>query len=181
MATLELFYNSPDRTYHNLTHIHSCLAEFEAVRSLAENAVAMKIAIWFHDVIYDTHAHDNEERSADFAREALQKLGADEAFVNNVVELILATKHNQPVSGDAALLVDIDLAILGKPTDEFDRYDTAIRQEYHWVSEEAYRAGRSKVLQSFLDRPSIYQTDHFRTQYEAQARINLARAIRRLI
>ena len=94
-----------------------------------------------------------------------------------MVDLILATKHNRPVSGDAALLVDIDLAILGKPADEFDRYDAAIRQEYAWVSEEAYRAGRSKVLQSFLDRTTIYQTEFFRNLYEAQARTNLQRVL----
>ena len=60
-------YSSPDRAYHNLAHIQACLSEFEAVRSLASNPTAMQTAIWFHDVIYDTHAHDNEERSADFA------------------------------------------------------------------------------------------------------------------
>ncbi len=177
---LSPIYTSPDRAYHNLAHIQACLAEFEAVRSLASNPTAMQTAIWFHDVIYDTHAHDNEERSADFAREQLQLAGADEALINTVVELILATKHNQPVSGDAALLVDIDLAILGKPADEFDRYDAAIRQEYAWVSEEAYRAGRSKVLQSFLDRETIYQTEFFRNRYEVQARLNLQQALLRL-
>jgi predicted metal-dependent HD superfamily phosphohydrolase len=173
-------YSSPDRAYHNLAHIQACLAEFEVVRSLASNPIAMQTAICFHDVIYDTHAHDNEERSADFAREQLQASGADETFINTVVELILATKHNQPVSGDAALLVDIDLAILGKPADEFARYDAAIRQEYAWVSEEAYRAGRSKVLQSFLDRETIYQTEFFRNRYEVQARLNLQQALLRL-
>lgn len=173
-------YSSPDRAYHNLAHIQACLTEFEAVRSLANDPIAMQTAIYFHDVVYDTHAHDNEERSADFAREQLQKSGADETLISTVVELILATKHNQPVSGDAALLVDIDLAILGKPADEFDRYDAAIRQEYAWVSEEAYRAGRSKILQSFLDRPSIYQTDYFRNQYEVHARLNLQHALLRL-
>ena len=173
-------YSSPDRAYHNLAHIQACLAEFEVVRTLASNPIAMQTAICFHDVIYDTHAHDNEERSADFAREQLQLAGADETLISTVVELILATKHNQPVSGDAALLVDIDLAILGKPADEFARYDTAIRQEYAWVSEEAYRAGRSKVLQSFLDRETIYQTEFFRNRYEVQARLNLQQALLRL-
>ena len=72
------------------------------------------------------------------------------------------------------------VAILGKPADEFARYDAAIRQEYAWVSAEAYRAGRSKVLQSFLDRDRIYQTEFFRNRYEEKARENLQRVIKRL-
>jgi len=40
-----------------------------------------------------------------------------------------------------------------------------------------YRMKRRSVLQSFLARPTIYSTDHFRARYEAQARINLAGAV----
>ncbi|MFN8441495.1 MAG: hypothetical protein U0175_12020 [Caldilineaceae bacterium] len=173
-------YSTPDRAYHNLAHIEACLTEFEAVKSLASDPVALQAAIWFHDVIYDPRSHDNEERSADFAAEQLRSLGMDEAQLEQVKQLILATKHDRSVIGDATMLVDIDLSILGKPAEEFDRYDAAIRQEYQWVAEDAYRVGRAKVLQKFLDRPSIYQTDYFRIRYEAQARINLQRAIKQL-
>ena len=177
---LRALYSSPTLTYHNLAHIQACLTEFEMVKSLANDPVTLHAAIWFHDVIYDPRAHDNEERSADFAAEQLRSLGLDEVQIEQVKALILATKHDRPVTGDAALLVDIDLAILGKAADEFDRYDAAIRQEYSWVAEDAYRIGRTQVLQKFLDRPSIYQTDHFRSRYEAQARANLQRAIAKL-
>lgn len=173
-------YSTPERAYHNLAHIQACLTEFEAVKSLASDPIALQAAIWFHDVIYDPQAHDNEERSADFAAEQLRSLGLDEAQIEQVKNLILATKHDRPVRGDAALLVDIDLSILGKPAEEFDRYDAAIRQEYSWVAEDAYRTGRTQVLQKFLDRPSIYQTEHFFSRYEAQARANLQRAIAKL-
>ena len=37
----------------------------------------------------------------------------------------------------------------------------AVFFEYAWVTESAFRAGRSKVLQSFLDRTRIYTTDYF--------------------
>lgn len=173
-------YSTPERAYHNLAHIQACLTEFEGVKSLASDPIALQAAIWFHDVVYDPRAHDNEERSADFAAEELRSLGLDEAQIERVKDLILATKHDRPVGGDAALLVDIDLSILGKPADEFDRYDAAIRQEYSWVAEEAYREGRTQVLQRFLDRPSIYQTEYFRDCYELPARANLTRAIAKL-
>ncbi len=172
-------YTTPPRAYHNLDHIEVCLTEFEMVKALAAAPIAIELAIWFHDVIYNPQAHDNEERSADFATEKLAGLGVADSLIHEVRHLILATKHNAEVTGDAALLTDIDLAILGKPDDEFDRYDAAIRQEYSWVPDDLYRVGRSRVLQGFLNRPSIYQTEFFGNRYEVQARINLQRAIER--
>lgn len=57
-------YSDAARAYHNLNHIADCLALFDEHRHLATNPVSMEFAIWFHDVVYDTHASDNEERSA---------------------------------------------------------------------------------------------------------------------
>lgn len=175
-------YSNPPRAYHTLDHIEQCLLELEGVPAnlSIDNPAALEAAIWFHDAIYDPQAHDNEERSADFAAEKLGELGVADLMIAEVRRLILATKHDQPVSGDVALIVDIDLAILGKPPDEFDHYDTAIRLEYSWVPDDLYRVGRSRVLQGFLDRPTIYQTEYFRNRYEAPARLNLQRAIARL-
>ena len=75
---------------------------------------------------------------------------------------------------------DIDLAILGQSPDLFGAYDRGIREEYSWVPEDDYRKGRIAVLQSFLERKSIYSTDYFRSEYEEKARKNLCRAILRL-
>ncbi len=61
---LASLYSQPHRYYHNLHHIAECLAEFDSVRHLASQPVAVELAIWFHDAIYDTRAQDNEERSA---------------------------------------------------------------------------------------------------------------------
>jgi predicted metal-dependent HD superfamily phosphohydrolase len=48
-----------------------------------------------------------------------------------VRDLILATRHDvSPPAGDAALLVDVDLAILGSPVERFDEYEHQVRQEY---------------------------------------------------
>jgi predicted metal-dependent HD superfamily phosphohydrolase len=50
-----------------------------------------------------------------------------------VRDLILATRHDvSPPGGDAALLVDVDLAILGSPAERFDEYERQVRQEYSW-------------------------------------------------
>ena len=79
--------------------------------------------------------------------------------------------------GPGCALLDADLAILGAASDEYDRYAAAIRREYAWVDENAYRAGRSQVLQGFLHRPCIFHTADWAARAENPARCNLQREI----
>ena len=80
---------------------------------------------------YDSHRSDNEDASARLAAAALAQLGVPGQTVHDVTELILATRHRAvPSDPDSALLVDIDLAILGQAADVFDAYEEAIRVEY---------------------------------------------------
>ncbi len=174
-------YRQPQRAYHTLAHVQDCLLQFDQARDLAEHGDEVEMALWCHDVIYDPRAADNELQSTAWARQALQAGGISLEIVARVQSLILATQHHTPPDRlDAALVVDIDLSILGRAAAEFDRYDAAIRQEYQQVPEATYREARARVLESFLARPAIYQTPLFRDRYEAQARENLARAIRNL-
>jgi predicted metal-dependent HD superfamily phosphohydrolase len=139
------------------------------------------VALWFHDAVYDTQRSDNEERSAVWAREYLTARAVAHDAIDRIEAMILATRHTEHTApGDTALMVDIDLGILGQPVRVFDRYDAAIRREYAWVSDEAYRAGRRAVLASFLARTHIYCTDFFHARLETTARANLARALDRL-
>ncbi len=111
----------------------------------------------------------------------LRKAAVAEEAIVRVAALILVTQHHTlPDDPDAVLVVDIDLSILGRPVAEFDRYEAAIRQEYEWVPETAYRQARRQVLERFNARPMIYQTPFFQERYEAQARLNLARSIQHL-
>lgn len=174
-------YCEPHRAYHNLHHIGHCLAEFAPISNLTTTPKSVEAAIWFHDVVYDTHAHDNEEQSAAFAVGVLTQAGLDHTFVRTVKHLILATKHVGVISDpDAAMLVDIDLAILGAPRDHFARFERQIREEYSWVSKTDFVAGRTKILRQFFDRPKIYQTESFRLRYEDTARANISWAINQL-
>jgi predicted metal-dependent HD superfamily phosphohydrolase len=92
----------------------------------------------------------------------------------------LATRHFPDVSGDAALVADIDLCILGYPWERFAEYERQIRDEYSQVEEKEFITGRLLILDGFLRRPEIYHTKHFREKYEKAARANLARSIMRL-
>lgn len=178
IPALEAAYQAPGRHYHDLNHIKDCLRAFEAVHDQSDDPQSVELAIWFHDVVYDPTRHDNEERSAEAAARALSALNAPCDLIARVEKLILATKHaSAPDDTDAKLLVDVDLAILGRSAAEFDRYEAAIRREYAHVPDAAFAAGRAAVLRRFLERPSIYQISRFRERYEAMARENLLRSI----
>ncbi len=171
-------YGEPHRAYHNLAHIVAMLDELELVR---ESDPAIALAIWFHDAVYDPKAKDNEERSATLAKDSIERIGLPDPLGEQVSDLIMATRHAVvPVDRAAQLLVDLDLAILGQPEKEFDAYEAGIRREYDWVSQPDFCTGRSKILRSFLDRPSIYATELFRDMYEDVARKNVEQSIEQL-
>jgi pantetheine-phosphate adenylyltransferase len=180
-------YGESHRAYHTLEHVMNMLDELEKVKSLLVNKEAVEMAVWYHDVVYepDTKNHpkiaSNEARSAYRARLDMEKLGLSESLWMKVGELIMATAHKGQVTDpDAQFIADLDLAILGKPEKEFATYETGVREEYSFVPEEEFRAGRSRILRSFMDRPSVYYTKVFRDRYEDTARKNLARSIDRL-
>ena len=106
-------------------------------------------------------------------------------FASQVEQAILATRHGQanltqhssPLDATIALLLDIDLAILGSPTDRYEQYESQVRQEYAWVPAVAFRSGRATLLKGFHAADPLYQTGFFRQRYELRAKENLYNAI----
>jgi predicted metal-dependent HD superfamily phosphohydrolase len=175
---LSACYREPHRAYHTLRHIEHCLEEFEAVRGEARDPVAVELAIWYHDAVYDTHRRDNEERSAVLAEKLAASAGLGADVARHVGDLIRISTHRKPASEpDSRLFADVDLAILGQPPDVFSEYEANVRREYAWVREDEFRRLRALILETFLDRFSIYMTDPFRDKYEKQARTNLTASL----
>jgi len=173
-------YTEAHRAYHTPQHLQECFAEFQCVRHLCEHSGEVQFALWYHDAIYDTTASDNETRSAELADEVLREANAPVHIRQRIRNAIMATKHDAvPATQDACFVVDIDLCILGAATERFDEYERQIRLEYSWVPEAEFRNARSRVLKAFLQRDTIYLTEHFRSQYEEQARTNLERSLAR--
>jgi predicted metal-dependent HD superfamily phosphohydrolase len=180
-------YSAQGRAYHNLDHLAHCLAQFDAVRAQAADPVVAELAIWFHDSVYDPDRADNEQRSADWARSVLAFLGAEPGLIAAVQTIVLATRHVEvsdsddgPRVADAGLVADIDLSILGQPSEIFEAYERAIREEYRHVHDEGFRTARAGILSRLLERQRIYSTLAFRARYETSARANLRRSIARL-
>ncbi len=166
-------YSERSRYYHDGCHVSECLKILDAYHRLAHRPHEIEIAIWFHDAVYDTTRGDNEEKSAEWAQRYLCQENAPADGISRIVEMIRATKTHLAESTDVALMLDIDLAILGAETAVFEAYDRAIRKEYGWVPEAQYRQARAAVLKGFLDRRTIFKTVELQRAYEVQARKNL--------
>ncbi|WP_457417847.1 HD domain-containing protein [Roseateles sp. P5_E7] len=171
-------YAERHRAYHSQQHLAECLALFDELRHLAERPAEIEIALWFHDAIYDVHRHDNEVRSADWARDALLDAGAAVDAADRVEALVLATRHSAaPATPDEQLLVDIDLAILGAAPARFAEYEAQIGVEYAHVPPAVFNEKRGAILAGFLARPALYGTPALGARLEAAARANLQAAI----
>jgi len=168
-------YTAPARHYHNLTHIEDCLAALARVDDLsAAEREILSEAIWWHDVVYDATRSDNEELSAQLAEQHVR-----EDIRQEVGRLIRLTKTHDVQSDDrlGAILISIDLSILGAEPARYDAYAAAIRQEFIHVPDPDYRAGRARVLRHFAARPVIFPDAVFAARYDRQARKNLAREL----
>jgi predicted metal-dependent HD superfamily phosphohydrolase len=172
----------PGRAYHTLEHVAAMLETVSSFENELHDPIAVPLAVWFHDAVYDAKRGDNEEQSVAYAMAALKQGGALPALLPTLERLILATKTHHAAAGDTdcQILLDADLAVLGSSPEDYERYAQAIRQEYAWVSESDYRTGRKKVLESFLQRERLYQTQRLFDQLEQIARENLRREIEML-
>ncbi len=177
-ARLLRAWSSLGRHYHTVEHLAACLLEFDAARDLAQSPAEVELALWFHDAVYRAYRRDNERRSAEWAARFLAEHGAGTDVISNVRELVMATAHvSARLTGDAALVVDIDLSILGQQPTVYDEFERNVRREYWWVPKRRFVTARRGILQSLLARPSIYHWQLFRERYEATARANLRRAL----
>ncbi len=185
-ADLDRAYREPHRFYHTWEHVLACMEELAAARPLCRDQIAVELALWCHDAVYDPRAKDNESRSAAIAKAAAIRMGLGEAVAEEAEALVLLTTHEgsagegTPWAADARVVLDIDLAILGRPPREFAAYEAGIRAEYSFLPDQDYRKGRGQVLQSFVRRPRIYRTALFEERYGQQARVNIQESLDRL-
>lgn len=168
-------YSSRDRYYHTIKHIADILTTIDTLQAYPQDLAAVQFAAWFHDVVYDTQAQDNEERSAECADALLTRLGIYSSKITVIKSLIIHTKTHEAVPNDlnSRVLLDADLAILAVNPVQYQEYAKAIRQEYSWVSEIDYIKGRKQVLERFLRRRRIYFTPLMFEVCEQSAKDNL--------
>jgi len=142
------------RAYHNLRHLEAVLETYLLIADGLSTEVEslITLSLCYHDAVYNPRAKDNETLSADFSDRELALLRISDEDRAEIRRLILLTQHHTVESGDisGAIIVDADLAILQSSPTEYDRYALAIREEYAWVPDAEYRAGRTTVLEGLL-------------------------------
>jgi predicted metal-dependent HD superfamily phosphohydrolase len=172
-------WSEPHRKHHTVTHLHEML---DAIRALADAGMefdreAVELAAWFHDAVYEIGRDDNEDRSAELARELL----APSPARDEVARLVLVTKTHKVADDDinGAVLSDADLSVLGSDAVRYRSYAAAVREEYAEIPDSVFRPARAQVLSSLLDGP-IFHTAPGRARWEQRARRNIAEEIRAL-
>jgi len=159
-AAVVAAWSEPHRRYHDLAHLAAVLGLVGELGGAAADPDAVRLAAWYHDVVYDPERSDNEEVSAQRARAGLRGLVTDERL-DEVERLVLLTAGHDPAPGDTngAVLCDADLAVLAAPPESYAAYASAVRLEYGHLGDQEFTSGRIAVLEHLLALPTLYRTE----------------------
>lgn len=180
-------YDESHRAYHTRQHLEEM---FELLDSMVNDfgldereMTIMALAIFYHDVIYKTDTPENilqnEEASALFAqRDMIENLGIkDQDMVDHVTRIIRATKdHVVDPSQDilAALVIDIDMAILGRDEARYKDYTAQVRQEFSAFPDDVfYQARRDHFLLPQMQKQRVFLTPEMEEAYGVPAKRNM--------
>lgn len=176
-------HREPGRHYHDLRHVSWVVRHVIdlATRCSVDDLDAVVAAAFFHDAVYDfdrdtAAAGTNEAASARLAARSLTELGWSVERAERVAAMIVATEHHaddDPADADTAVLLAADLASLAAEPNAYADAVRNIRKEYGHLDDTSWRAGRSAVLESFLERDHIFPAQLGLDAWERRARANL--------
>ncbi|GLW62325.1 hypothetical protein Arub01_05690 [Actinomadura rubrobrunea] len=169
-------YSEEHRRYHDREHLVAVLDMVDELARFAADPDLVRLAAWFHDAVYDPARADNEKRSARLARCMLADTDLTPDAVEEVARLVELTESHAPDEDDrnGRVLCDADLAVLGSDPERYAAYAAAVREEYSFVPDEVFKAGRARILRSLLDLPVLFHTPTARARFEERARKNIS-------
>ncbi|MFF5633626.1 hypothetical protein [Streptomyces sp. NPDC012825] len=175
----------PQRRYHTVDHLRAVLDRIDELADQGGEGGELelvRLAAWFHDAVYRPDRSENEERSAVLAERALTEAGLTPHEVAEVARLVRLTVTHDPAEGDlnGETLCDADLAVLAGGPDAYAEYAAAVREEYAFVPDTAFREGRAAVLRHLLDLPRLFRTPYGAAVWEQKARENVERELKEL-
>jgi predicted metal-dependent HD superfamily phosphohydrolase len=187
---LDGLYSEPHRVYHNHSHIGACLRLLRDTRSEISSELdpgpafesRAALALLWHDAVYVPGDKRNEQLSAELLRSLGPVMGqvprADHV-IEHACQAILATKTHETTINNPVdqVVIDIDLSILGADGPVYDDYVRAIREEYSFVSDEAWRVGRLGFLEGLRKREYLFNTRWAIERFERQAWENIYREL----
>lgn len=154
-------YNDPTRHYHTWNHIEYCFKALKKYFPKERGLADVKMALFFHDVVYDAMANDNEERSAEQFEQYARARGIDGFVANTISQMILATKthevHKSLAPRNEYIMLDIDMSIFVADQYDYLKYAKNVWKEYRAYGLDAYVQGRLAFLKK-LDPQGIFYT-----------------------
>jgi predicted metal-dependent HD superfamily phosphohydrolase len=179
----------PKRHYHTPVHV---LAMFRHAENAGVKLTdAERLAVWFHDSIFDIAAPPgvNEDASADHLLTTLAAAssystapsGIDARVLHDAATIVRATADHlkASVAPLAETVMDLDLAGLASEPGVFARQSEAVRAEASHLSDSEYRAATVRFFTALLARRRLFRTAPF-ARLEADARRQIAAEIERL-
>ena len=184
-------WEQPHRAYHHSGHLSQMLADLDRLYAHRMQAgstpLALILAAWFHDAVYEGAPGEDERRSEQLASTSLEPLvtagllSGDELQMVRLLVRATAT-HELPESAnlptgyepaDIQFFLDADMAILAADSARYRRYLRGVRSEYSHFDDEAFRAGRTTFLRSILGRERIFLSEQALKLWEEPAQANL--------
>jgi predicted metal-dependent HD superfamily phosphohydrolase len=179
-------YGAPLRVYHTLVHVADCLGKLDRAPDVLDLRVepfdrkAAELALFWHDAVYVPADKRNEKISAGLLCGLGEVLTVGERTLRIAELAVLDTQRHELAmiaeNPARAVVVDIDLSVLGSEQGDYDDYVRAIRSEYA-ISNDAWRVGRGAFLAKMLERKRIFHTEWMRSEGEARARLNMRREL----
>ncbi|KAK6188472.1 hypothetical protein SNE40_004639 [Patella caerulea] len=178
-------YGEHLRKYHTLQHLEDMFFYYDKWKPSLSKPDDVLLAIYFHDIVYDPTANDNEEKSIQLFEDFISDSCPDMTEVKRSVIYLIQTTITHLTAfdeknDDLNYFLDFDMAILGSDEKDYREYADNIRKEYKHHSDDVFNTKRIAVLENFLKRPHIFNTDSFRDLYEDKARLNITEEIKRL-
>ena len=177
---IETAYSSAGRHYHTLQHLCEVCYELENYYQ-GNIPLSTLLALFYHDIVYNTLRSDNEKQSAECAFKKMNTWNIDPRIAEKARDIILATANHESKDPEAMIFIDADMAILGCNENKYNGYAAQVRKEFGIYPDLLYNRGRRKFIETTLRREVIFLTPAFREKYELQARINLTNELKSLL
>lgn len=155
------------RFYHTEKHLADLLLHIDELsiddRASQEERNILQIVAYFHDIVYDPKAADNEDKSATFFR----KYAPNHPNTELIAQIILDTKYHTPSNKLSEVFCDLDMKIVKNSTvAELLEWEKNIFREYQFYDYSMYKMGRIALLENFKDKyPENSQNLQFLIDY----------------
>ncbi|UOU98701.1 DUF5706 domain-containing protein [Chryseobacterium daecheongense] len=170
--------------YHNFIHTTYTVNKAEEILKntdvSAEDQEKVLLALWFHDTGYIECAQNHEERGIEILKDFLQNENYPENYINDVSNLILATKiDREPGNLLEKIVKDADCSHFA--SHDYNDISDALRKEWELTNVKCYsndewNAGNLDMLKN----KHHYYTDYAKENWEPLKKKNIKKIEKKL-